>query len=188
MPGAAQGLDFEVVPAASVDAEAVAALVNAAFRRYPVMGGDRTTPAGLLEEAGPDGEFILARRDGRLVGSALVRPAAGHALEEEALGGLVDLRTSLYFGLAAVDPMEMNTGIGRALIAFAEDLARDRGYARIVLGTVREFGLVEYYTRLGYVPMAMQAYPAGHWEITVDHHHYHLVNEIAAGAAGEQQG
>jgi predicted N-acetyltransferase YhbS len=184
MARAALGLDFEVVAAVDADADAIAALVNAAFARYPVMGGDRTTPAGLLEEAGPEGEFILARKDGRLVGSALVRPATGLALEEQVLGGLVDLASSLYFGLAAVDPMEMNAGIGRALIAFGEDLAAERGYERVVLGTVREFGLVEYYARLGYVAMAMRAYPAGHWDITVPHHHYHMVNEVSGAATG----
>lgn len=187
MAQTALGLDFEVIPAGEVDARAVAALVNAAFARYPVMAGDRTTPAELLEEAGADGEFILARRKGQLVGSALVRPAVGLALEADVLGGIVDLASSLYFGLAAVDPMEMNAGIGRTLIGFAEDLARERGYRRVILGAVREFGLVEYYARLGYVALAMRAYPAGHWGITVPHHHYHMVKENAGAPAVEDR-
>jgi GNAT superfamily N-acetyltransferase len=62
------------------------------------------------------------------------------------------------FGMLVADPERRNTGIGRDLVAFAEQWARDEGLTRMQLELlvprewqhpVKEF-LREWYTRLGY--------------------------------------
>ncbi|MFN0093615.1 MAG: hypothetical protein ACKVVT_02415 [Dehalococcoidia bacterium] len=162
-------LTFELTPVSAIDAAEVATLVNLAFARYEILNGDRTDVAGLLEEAGTSGEF-LERRDaaGALIATAMIRPAADYY----AAAGLppgISAASAMYFGLAAIHPREMNGGLGGQILAEAEALAARRGFSSIVLSTVREFGLVEYYARKGYIVVAHQDYAAGHWDIAVPH-------------------
>jgi GNAT superfamily N-acetyltransferase len=77
---------------------------------------------------------------------------------------------SLYFGLSAVEPEAMGGGYGRRLPAETERIARERGYTRVVLSTVREFGLVEYYGPLGYALVREVEYPAGTSTSIAKHH------------------
>jgi predicted N-acetyltransferase YhbS len=172
-------VQLELKPASAIDAAAVASLVNAAFRRYAILTADRTSAEALLDEAGDTGEFIHAYNGERLVGSAMVQPAtATFANAPQYLQSAIDVEGALYFGLAAVDPFEMNTGIGRILIGEAERLGQERGYRRVVLGTVREFGLVDYYARQGYLAVNVTTFPAGHWNIITPHRYYEMVKEL----------
>jgi GNAT superfamily N-acetyltransferase len=171
-------LTISLLPFGEIDCEAVAALVNAAFHRYPIMTGDRTSAAELAEEAGGTGEFIQVWRGERLVGTAMVRPATEIYAAGELPLALGALQQSLYFGLAAVDPMEMNSGIGKRLVAEAERIAAERGYAQVVLETMREFGLVEYYARQSYVVVTFNDFEAGHWAITVPHRTCKMVKAL----------
>ncbi len=167
-------LELRLVPAAGVDRAAVTALVNQAFARYDIMAGDRTNEAGLAEEAGDSGEFLQLWRGDTMVGSALIRPASdyfGGALSAEA-------ENALYFGLAAVQRSEMGGGIGQRLISEAERIATERGFQRMVLGTLREFGLVEYYARLGYIVYDFEDQPLGHWGLTVPHRYCDMVKVL----------
>ncbi|GIW12629.1 MAG: hypothetical protein KatS3mg062_0068 [Tepidiforma sp.] len=180
---------LRLVPAAAIDACAVAGLVNRAYATYAhLFAGQRTTPAELLAEAGTAGRFILAEDSaGLLLGSALVAPAE-RFVEPDMLGPAGTARPAapdvppghpwrgaLYFGMAAVEVDRMNRGIGRRLVAFAEDLARAEGYPAVALGTVREFGLVEYYERLGYRVIHEVEHPAGHWDFLVRHRYCEMV-------------
>jgi predicted N-acetyltransferase YhbS len=169
---------LSLVPFAAIDTVAVAALVNAAFRRYAILESDRTSPEGLADEAGDDAEWLLAHRAGRLVGSAMIRPAAGVFAEHPNPAALGDVSTALYFGLAAVEPLEMSSGIGRRLVAEAERIAAERGYRSVILGTLREFGLVDYYARFGYVVVAVHDFEAGHWDIVVPHRLCEMVKAL----------
>lgn len=173
-------LPLRVVPVAAseFDVGTTVALVNAAFRRYSILRSDRTDAAQLLEEAGTDGEFLQVRADGRLVATAMVRPAAWYYAGEARLVGRVRLDEALYFGLAAVDPLLMNAGLGHRLVDAAEGLAAARGYRAVILGTLREFGLVEYYARLGYIVVAQVDYPEGHWGLSVRHRHCDMVKAL----------
>ncbi len=167
-------LELRLVPAAGVDRAAVTALVNQAFARYDIMAGDRTNEAGLAEEAGETGEFLQLWRGETMVGCALIRSAADYfagALAPEA-------NDALYFGLAAVQRSEMGGGIGRRLVTEAERIAAERGFPRLVLGTLREFGLVEYYARLGYIVYHFEDQPAGHWGLTVPHRYCDMVKAL----------
>lgn len=157
-------LTLSLTSLAQAGPERLASLINAAFYRYPIMTGDRTSPEGLHEEVAT-GEMLLIERDQALVACAMVRPARDMAPDSDFP---VD---ALYFGLAAVQPAEMGGGLGTRLVAEAEDLARRRGFRRVVLTTVQEFGLVDFYGRLGYGVTSYDDYEAGHWDISVPHRH-----------------
>ncbi|GIW17530.1 GNAT family N-acetyltransferase [Tepidiforma sp.] len=182
---------LRLAPAEAIDAEAVADLVNRAYARYRhLFAGQRTTPAELLAEAGPGARFILAEEDGALVASALLA-AAERFIEPDMLGPAGTPRPepgaipaghpwegALYFGMAAVEPARMNGGLGRRMVAFAEELGRKEGYRAVALGTVREFGLVDYYERLGYRVIHEVEHPAGHWDFLVPHRYCEMVKPL----------
>ena len=161
---------FRLVSFADADRHAIAIVVNRAFATYPFIKGDRTSAADLELEAGPNAEFILAECEGELTGSIMLRPASEMPGVDEGRYG-VDLSSALYLGLAAVRPLAMGAGIGRGLIERAVELARERGYQSVVFGTVREFNLEPFYERLGFHVATVEQYPAGHWNLTIDHTH-----------------
>jgi GNAT superfamily N-acetyltransferase len=178
--GDADCLRFELVPAASVDALSIATLVNDAFRTHAIMPGDRTSAEGVREEAGTRGEFLQLSRGANLVGSAMIKPASDTTAEDRALWAArgAELESALYFGLAAVDPVEMRSGVGSRLVTEAERIARERCCQRIVLGTVREFGLVPYYARFGFRVVSEQSFPEGHWGLTAAHSYCDMAKEL----------
>jgi GNAT superfamily N-acetyltransferase len=112
--------------------------------------GTRTGPdeiAGLLR----DRALILAELDGRVVGSVKVM------LMPDGVGE---------FGMLVADPGQRGRGVGRVLVAAAEDWARRQGCRtmRLELLTPRgwthpskEF-LRGWYTRLGYVPQRTERF------------------------------
>lgn len=183
--------DVQVVSAEAIDAEAVAALVNRAYARYRhLFAGQRTSPAELLEEAGPGARFLLVKEGDTLVASALVARAE-RFIEPDMLGPSGTPRPeprpvpaghpwkeALYFGMAAVEPARMNQGLGKLLLARAEELAAAEGYRAVALGTVREFGLVTYYERLGYRVVHEVEHPAGHWDFLVPHRYCEMVRSL----------
>jgi GNAT superfamily N-acetyltransferase len=85
---------------------------------------------------------------------------------------------AFYFGMAGVEPAQMNGGLGRVMVEHAEGMARDEGFARVGLGTVREFGLVDYYTRFGYRVIHEEAHPIGHWDFLIPHHYCEMVKDL----------
>jgi len=185
----------EFVPFAAIDPPALVALINDAYLRYEILSAPRISLADFLDEARPDSEFLIARTGGRTVGCAMLYPADRYfaATADAARNGSIEvaeapctpeaastvpfdgcLGDALYFGLAAVRRGTQNRGIGQQLVANAEAIARQRGAARVVLTTLREFGLIEYYARFGYRLVEAHEYPAGHWAITVPHAHCYM--------------
>lgn len=126
------------------DADAIAALVNAAFRpeRF-FIDADRTNRekvAALLQK----GKFILL-------------------FENEALAACVyaELRGERgYFGLLAVDPGRQRSGLGGRLIAAAEDYCREAGcrFMDLTFVNVRQ-ELPGYYSRFGYMESGVLPFP-----------------------------
>jgi GNAT superfamily N-acetyltransferase len=103
------------------------------------------------------GELAVARLDGRLAGAVRIR-----RLDP----GLAE------FGMLVASPEHRGIGIGRALVAFAEDWARQQGLSRMQLEVLtprtwthpaKEF-LRDWYTRIGYrqtrTGRLADAYPA----------------------------
>jgi len=130
--------------AEAADIEAIAALVNAAFRpeRF-FIDGDRTNPEkvrALLAK----GKFILVHENDVLAGCvyAELRGERG------------------YFGLLAVDPRRQRSGLGGQLIAAAEDYCRAAGCRFMDLTFVNlRLQLPGYYRRFGYVEKGVLPFP-----------------------------
>jgi GNAT superfamily N-acetyltransferase len=105
-------------PAAATDRDLVERLARLINDVYVVAesgmwrdDATRTTPdevAGLIEA----GEIVVATDDGAITGSVRLHDVSGDAAE---------------FGLLVADPTLRNTGIGRALLDFAEEQSRERG-------------------------------------------------------------
>ena len=183
---------LRVVPIQEADLDSVAALVNRAFGVYAeLFKGQRTSPTDYRDEAGDDARVILVEEDGRLLATGMIaraerftepdqlgpagtqRPAAIPALEPSH-----PWSGALYFGLAGVEPEIMNRGLGRMLVKHVEQLAKTEGYPAVALGTVREFGLVEYYEKLSYRVFHEAEHPAGHWDFVVSHRYCEMVKPV----------
>lgn len=140
-----------------VDHEVVADvtdLVNEAYAEAEEglwrSGTTRTTSDEVLRLI-RSGEIVVARRRERIVGCVRVQ-RIGDSVGE--------------FGMLAVHPESQGSGTGRELVAFAEDLSRERG-----LGTMRLELLVPPYleacrertsSRLVHAPWLSQGPPRAH--------------------------
>ena len=117
------------------DAEAIAAIVNAAFRveRF-FIDGDRTNPEhirALLQTS----TFLLAEDSGQLIGCVYVELRGEQG----------------YFGLLAIDPERQKTGLGKRLVEAAEAYCRAAGCREMTLQIVNvRAELPGFYQRLGY--------------------------------------
>jgi GNAT superfamily N-acetyltransferase len=92
------------------------------------------------------GLLLLAVRDGTPIGHLFIRwePAE----EPEVRDRLPDVPLLQHF---AVHPSRRNRGTGTALLEFAGQLLRERGYARVALGVGMEnHDAVRLYERLGF--------------------------------------
>lgn len=131
-------------PASVADADDIARVVNAAYQveRFFVEG-NRTSSAK-VRELMRDSRFLVAESDdGRLLGCVNVTT-----------GGE---RSS--FGMLAVEPGSQGHGIGRALIAAAETLARQAGCRVMDIQVVNlRADLLRYYPQLGYQPAGVAPY------------------------------
>jgi predicted N-acetyltransferase YhbS len=129
--------------ATASDAEAIADLVNRAYvvERF-FVDGDRTNRAEVADLLAK-GTFLLAEMDGRLVACVYV-----------------ELRVERgYFGMLSVDPSRQGEGLGRRLVAEAEDRCRRQGcrVMEILVVDVRE-ELPPLYRRLGYVQVGSEPF------------------------------
>ena len=170
-------LELRLVSALEADHSRLAALINAAFGIYPFMGGPRTSAAGIAEELGATGVFIVAEEAGETVGCAMLRPASEIDWELDHSPGLNDADV-MYLGLVAVDPAIRKRGLGRRIILEAEHTAQRSGFAKVALGTLTEQGNPPYYEALGYQTVARQQFEAGHWGQTIPHEFCAMVKAL----------
>ena len=133
--------------ATAADIPAVVALVESAYRGESGLRG-WTTESHLL-----DGQ----RTDARDVGEAIERPDSLVLLAERdgALVACCHLEKqdgAAYFGMFAVDPSRQTGGVGKQVIAHAEQLARTRwGVDRMRMTViVQREELIAFYERRGY--------------------------------------
>jgi GNAT superfamily N-acetyltransferase len=127
----------EVRPAHADEADSIRALVRAAYAMYvPRMGRE---PAPMSDDYATQiaaGTVWVAVDDGELVGVIV----------------LEDRPEALQVANVAVRPESQGRGVGRALLSFADDEARRRGYDAVILYTnVHMTENVERYPKLGYV-------------------------------------
>jgi GNAT superfamily N-acetyltransferase len=127
----------EIVQAARGDARAVAECVRAAYAHYvPRIGREPAPMTADYEALIGAGEVWVARAGERIAGVLVLRPRPPALLLEN----------------VAVAPDRQGEGLGRALVAFAEDRARAQGLAEVVLYTnERMTENLRFYPALGYV-------------------------------------
>lgn len=138
-------------PEAAADGATMSAVSDLINRVYQVAedglwvdGAARTNPAEVAALTGA-GEIVVARVDGRLVGSVRVRVLGGELSE---------------FGMLVSAPEDRGTGVGRELMRFAERQSRAGGrfVMQLELLVPREWShpskefLAGWYGRLGYRP------------------------------------
>jgi GNAT superfamily N-acetyltransferase len=134
-------------PAGTADVPAVVALVESAYRgdsgrrgwttESELLDGRRTDEQAVGELVDRPGSCVLlAERDGQLIASAHVEQQG----------------ESSYFGMFAVDPDQQGGGLGKAVLAEAERLAREQWHCRAMRMTVIEqrAELIAWYERRGY--------------------------------------
>ena len=134
--------------ACAADIPALVDLVESAYRgersrggwttEADLLGGQRTDPAmvaGAVDD--PAGVVLVAERGAGLVACCQLERREGY----------------VYFGMFAVAPGAQGGGLGRALLAEAERLARELGGAGELLMTVivQREDLIAWYQRRGYV-------------------------------------
>jgi ribosomal protein S18 acetylase RimI-like enzyme len=126
----------EIVQAARGDARAVAECVRAAYAHYVERIGREPAPMTADYEALIDAGEVWVARAGEDVAGVLVLRPQPPALQLENI---------------AVAPGRQGQGLGRALMAFAEDRARAEGLAEVVLYTnERMTENLRFYPALGY--------------------------------------
>lgn len=141
-----------LIPAADADLEAIAALVNSAYRGLNaargwtsetyLLGGQRTDVESLRQDlAARPGAVILTLRE--------TERAAPHAsVWLEPLGGDVWM-----LGMLAVSPERQDGGVGRTLIEACEAHARAQGGKAMKMTVIEgRDTLIAWYGRRGYQP------------------------------------
>jgi len=147
------------------DVDAIVRLVESAYRGDSSRAG-WTTEADLLDGQRTDPEEVLTlTRDGRarlllaqraseLVGCVLIRAetagVAGKVVAHEAIAHEVEVVA--HIGLFAVQPTLQSRGLGSALLAEAERVAREElGAARAEMTVIEQrLDLLPWYERRGY--------------------------------------
>ncbi|MFD8673548.1 GNAT family N-acetyltransferase [Streptomyces seoulensis] len=133
--------------ATDVDVDALVALVESAYRgdasragwttEADILDGQRTDPEGVRQVIKtPDSRLLVVEREGRIVACCQLEHRGTHA----------------YFGMFAVSPTVQGAGLGKAVLAEAERLARaDWGVTEMHMTviSVRD-DLIGWYERRGY--------------------------------------
>jgi GNAT superfamily N-acetyltransferase len=136
--------DLRIRAAGNADVEALAALINNAFRvELPFIEGDRTSPDGVREYM-KKGQFLLAEDSAGLAGCVYVELRGDRG----------------YLGLLGVQPHRQGTGLGGKLMDAAEDYFRDAGCVAVDLRIVSARApLPAFYRHLGYVETGTAPFP-----------------------------
>lgn len=136
---------MRLAPAGAADLEAVAALVNRAYRgeggwtnERGHVEGERTSAAALAADlaANPEAQLLLWHDEEALLGCVWLEPAGAE---------------TWYLGMLTVRPDLQDRKLGRTLLEAAEAHAAERGARRIrmTVVNVRE-SLIAWYERRGY--------------------------------------
>ena len=129
------------------DANTLALLVNSAYRgdhakkgwttEADMIDGTRTDASALTELMQKDDTTILKyAQDGKIIGCVELRIVLN----------------KLYLGMPTVEPSIQGGGIGKKLLAAAEDFGKEKGCKKVFMTviTIRQ-ELIDWYKRHGYV-------------------------------------
>ena len=138
-----------IEPARPDDSDAVAALVNGAYRGERAETG-WTTEAGYMTGRRTDAATVRATVEGGSATVLLLRREAGGALL-----GCVSVEPladgAWYLSMLSIDPARQADGLGRRLLDAGEDFARRRGGTRVRITVIQvRDTLIAWYERRGY--------------------------------------
>jgi GNAT superfamily N-acetyltransferase len=155
---------MEIRIATEADFDAVMRLINDAFaieRSFKVR--DRVNPPE-LEEYFAKGNFLLSEDNGRPTGCVFIERNGNSA----------------YLGLLSVDPSLQKQGVGRRLVAAAEEFAREMGAHHMDLTVVNiRQELLVIYGKLGYrVTGDSEPFPAAQLPTTQPCHLIRMSKEL----------
>jgi ribosomal protein S18 acetylase RimI-like enzyme len=150
MPSRDSGAEIRIAPATLQEVAAIHRIMRAAFAEYAV-GFD--PPSGALRETVEDvvkamqeGGAILAREGSEAAGTARFRIEPAY----------------MYVGRVAVLPSFRGRGIGSAMMAYMETIARVLERPEIRLGTRQALpGNIIFYQYLGYEIVQIRQHPRG---------------------------
>ena len=143
--------DLLLDPATLQDAGEVSLIVNNAYRgrdtepgwtsEIDILSGPRADTAGIEQLIAAGAPTVLLARDSETkaaVGCICVEPLDG---------------ATWYFSMIAIDPRRQAQGLGKAVMAAAEDYVRARGASRVRLTVIQiRLALIDWYRRQGYQP------------------------------------
>jgi predicted N-acetyltransferase YhbS len=140
------GDELKIRRAVASDVEAIARVVNVAFRRAESFFVERDRiDVETLRRMMENGQFLLASDGGELLGCVYLELRGERA----------------YFGLLAVDPARQQKGLGRRLIREVEDAARGAGCRIMDIQIVNlRKELPPFYRTLGYLETGTAPFPA----------------------------
>lgn len=131
------------------DLPAVTQVVNSAYHGEPgskswtseshLVTGERTTESILLDLIQQPAVTMFKCSDeaGKVLGSVLLEKKEG----------------TLYLGMLSVSPQAQASGIGKKLLQFGEDYAREHQYPSITITVIDlRHELIDWYKRKGFVP------------------------------------
>ena len=128
------------------DVPALTKLINAAFVvEHVAFDGDRVDDLGVRVYMG-SGTFLVAEDSGELAGCAYIETRGDRS----------------YLGLLSVQPERQGIGLGRRLVAAAEDFARESHSRTMDLRVIspRAEQLLPFYQHLGYQFVRTEPFPA----------------------------
>lgn len=126
------------------DAARVAALITLAFRVEAFfVDGDRTNADAVRSRMQQGAFLVLEDAAGGLLGSIYIEVRGDRG----------------YFGMLSTDPERQRQGIGRQLVAAAEDFCRQAGCREMEIEVVNlRTELPPFYRRLGYTERGTRAF------------------------------
>lgn len=145
MPNPSSESQMRIRTAVDDDVPALTRLINAAFVvEQSVFAGDRVDDLGVRVYMS-SGTFLLAEDSVALLGCVYIETRGDRA----------------YLGLLSVQPARQGAGLGRQLVAAAEDHARQSGCAAMDLRVISARGaaLLPFYQRLGYQIVRHEPFP-----------------------------
>jgi GNAT superfamily N-acetyltransferase len=139
------GGGLQLRTAGHADAPALTGLINQAFQVERFFIDTDRINLQQVEALLGTGEFLVLEDEGGLAGCVYVERRGGRG----------------YFGLLSIDPARQRSGLGRRLIAAAEDRGRGQGCLYMDLQIVNlRAELPAFYRKLGYAETGTAPFPA----------------------------
>ncbi|GGG92585.1 GNAT family N-acetyltransferase [Silvibacterium dinghuense] len=160
---------MQIRTATEADFEPLMHLINAAFEVEKFFKAGDRVDASMLRGYFQQGTFLLLETDRALTGAIFVEVKTPPDGEPK----------RAYFGLLSVSPHHQKSGIGRRLVAAAEEFARESGawFMDITVVNLRT-ELPPIYEKLGYRITGTKPFPATQMPITQLCHFLCMTKEL----------